>query len=397
MTEPLTLPEIRAALQLPPEQAIAFFRSKGYLETYSWEDAWQEDHARAFTVAKAMERDVLEAIRAAVDQAIADGTTLQQFRTELQPQLEAMGWWGKAEGFDGQQVQLGSPSRLRVIFDTNLRTSYAVGRWQRAVAGKDRRPFMRYVAVLDRRTRSQHRAWHGTILPIDHPWWGTHFPPCGWGCRCTNTTLDQRTIDARGWKVTEEPIVFPARTYRNKRTGVVSEVPGGIDPGWAYNVGQSALSGVTPPILPTGGAATAATQDAVDQASQDAAVNAFFAPFGMRPQDERVFVDAGGWPMAIGPGLFVDAAGQFVPPPADRYEALAAAGRVIVQPSEIRWRWVPDDEGKPQLVRRYLGRAGELGVAADIGRAGWRFTTPAERADEGDGQEVVAWRAATAH
>ena len=43
---------------------------------------------------------------------------------------------------------------------------------------------LRYVAVLDARTRPEHRAWHGLILPIDHPLWDTHYPPNGWGCRC---------------------------------------------------------------------------------------------------------------------------------------------------------------------------------------------------------------------
>ena len=23
------------------------------------------------------------------------------------------------------------------------------------------------------------RAWHGTVLPVDHPFWQTHFPPNG--------------------------------------------------------------------------------------------------------------------------------------------------------------------------------------------------------------------------
>ena len=44
------------------------------------------EHARVFTVAKAMARDVLEDIRAAVDDAIANGTTLDTFKKTLRPQ-----------------------------------------------------------------------------------------------------------------------------------------------------------------------------------------------------------------------------------------------------------------------------------------------------------------------
>ncbi|MGH8014479.1 MAG: hypothetical protein ACREQ4_18475, partial [Candidatus Binataceae bacterium] len=58
---------------LAPEDAISFFRKKGYQVGFDWHDVWQDEHARAFTVAKAMTADVLTEIRQAVDEAIADG------------------------------------------------------------------------------------------------------------------------------------------------------------------------------------------------------------------------------------------------------------------------------------------------------------------------------------
>lgn len=80
---------------LPPVEAISFFRKKGFRFGFSWQDVWQSEHARAFTVAKAMTRDLLEDIRAALDTAIADGTTLETFTANLRPTLEAKGWWGR--------------------------------------------------------------------------------------------------------------------------------------------------------------------------------------------------------------------------------------------------------------------------------------------------------------
>ena len=32
--------------------------------------------------------------------------------------------------------------------------------------------------------RPLHQAWDGIALHGDHPFWETHFPPCGWGCGC---------------------------------------------------------------------------------------------------------------------------------------------------------------------------------------------------------------------
>src|SRR5690606_36450379 len=162
-----------------------YFRGKGLAESFAWQDVWEEEHARAFTVAKAMRRDILQDIRAAVDQAVGEGITFEQFRDRLRPQLEAKGWWGKQTMEDPltgetRPVQLGSTRRLRTIFDVNLRSAYQAGRWKPIQEVKDAFPFLRYVAVGgkqgDGRTRPEHRASHGTILPVDHPWWETHYP-----------------------------------------------------------------------------------------------------------------------------------------------------------------------------------------------------------------------------
>jgi uncharacterized protein with gpF-like domain len=61
---------------------------------------WAEEHALAFTVAKAMSIDLLAEIRAAVDAAMAEGQTLEQFRQALTPLLIARGWWGRREVID---------------------------------------------------------------------------------------------------------------------------------------------------------------------------------------------------------------------------------------------------------------------------------------------------------
>lgn len=228
---------------LPPREAVEYFQAKGFRTSFAWQDVWQGEHARAFTVAKAMQLDVLEDIRGAVDRAITGGTTLAQFRKDLEPLLRAKGWWGRQRQVDpltgeDRLVQLGSPRRLRTIFDVNLRTSYAAGRWDQIQRTKRVRPFLRYVSVQDSRTRPEHLAWHGTVLPIDHAWWETHLPPNGWNCRCTVRQLSAREAEAIGG-VTAAPEVH-TRAWRNRRTGEAIQVPEGIDPGWDYHVGRAA-------------------------------------------------------------------------------------------------------------------------------------------------------------
>ncbi len=241
-------PEI---LDVPPQEAIDAFRSKGFHVGFDWRDTDALAHVQSFTVAKAMKQDILRDIRTAVDASMADGKTFQQFRDRLEPLLRKKGWWGQqimTDPLTGEErlVQLGSARRLRIIFDTNLHMSYAYGRWEHIERLKDRMPYLRYVAVQDSRTRLDHIRWHGAVLPVDHPFWKTHYPPNGWGCRCIVQQMDDDDLHRYGYKVSSEPPPGSRQTrlWKNKRTGQVQQVPVGIDPGFSHNVGLAGREGL---------------------------------------------------------------------------------------------------------------------------------------------------------
>ena len=146
-------------------------------------DSWEAAHDRSFVVAGAMKADLLDEIRKSVDKAIATGTTLETFRKEFRDTTTRLGWPGEA----GKGTEGGFRWRTKVIYETNLRSSYAAGREaQLADPGLQKLlPYRRYVhsdSVLH--PRPQHLAWDGLTLPHDHPFWATHSPPNGWGCRC---------------------------------------------------------------------------------------------------------------------------------------------------------------------------------------------------------------------
>lgn len=373
MAKPEPLP------RLDPAEAIAFFRAKGWEIAFDWRDVWQEENLRAFTVAKAMSRDLLEDIRAAVDTALAEGQTLEQFSKDLAPRLFAKGWWGRKIMTDPQTgeervVQLGSPARLRTIYETNLRTSYMAGRWQRIEQSKAVMPFIRYVSVMDGREREQHHAWHGTILPVDDPWWDTHFPPCGWGCRCDGQPVNRRMIERRNWKM-EAPRTFPVRSYVNKRTGEITRVEQGIDPGWSYNVGKAPLDGMTP--APRTGGSMGELNAATFSEADYARVRGFFAAFGLADRAAamkgKIWQDAAGWPVPISLGLLRGPTGRMAKLGAADLRALEPAARVLLQPDSIGWVWVRGEDGRLLLVRRYLSADG----AVDMGAAFWRWSARA--------------------
>lgn len=235
------------AIPVKPEEAIAFFRAKGFKleQSFDWRDVSARQHAESFTVAKSTGFDILKDIHAALDQAIAEGRTLAWFEEQLTPILQEKGWWGKQEMVDPatgktKLVQLGSPRRLRVIFNTNLRMAYMASKWQRFMRLAERRPWLRYVAVLDERVRRTHRSWHGTILKWDHPWWEKHFPPNDFGCRCDVQQLSDRDMQRFGFEPSRSVPTMLERSYVNPRTGEQSRVPDGIKPGFDHNVGQLA-------------------------------------------------------------------------------------------------------------------------------------------------------------
>jgi uncharacterized protein with gpF-like domain len=198
--------------RLRPEDALSFFRAKGLAPAdarFDFRDVWRNEHASNFVVAKAMRDEVLETVRGALDRALAQGGTLASFTEELEPELKRLGWWGQGTERDPltgeiKNVQLGSPRRLRIIFDANMRASHAAGKWARIERVKDAFPFLRYVQVQRDTRRPEHARYHELIRRVDDPVWERIYPPNGWRCGCTVQQLSQAMMDRRGLRVTED-------------------------------------------------------------------------------------------------------------------------------------------------------------------------------------------------
>jgi SPP1 gp7 family putative phage head morphogenesis protein len=212
-----------------PAEAIDFLRRKLNVPTSSWTDLWQEQHSVAFTVAGAQSDALVADFHDAINDAIKDGTTLDDFRARFDRIVADHGW-----SYNGSRNW-----RSRVIFQTNLRTAYAAGKWDQIQRVKESRPYLRYVAVMDGRTRAEHRDWNNTVLPADDPWWQTHYPPNGWNCRCTVQSLNDRDLARYGLAVANKapPVEMVERTINTPDGPRTVLVPEGIDPGFAYRPG----------------------------------------------------------------------------------------------------------------------------------------------------------------
>jgi hypothetical protein len=97
------------------------------------------------------------------------------------------------------------------------------------------------------------------VLPKNDPFWDSHFPPNGWGCKCYTravTESQRKKYEAEGIPVppradgsgggtlrikTEAPPVT-YRTYFNERKGTLERVPEGVDPAFNWNQGNTSRS-----------------------------------------------------------------------------------------------------------------------------------------------------------
>ncbi|WP_288582017.1 phage minor head protein [uncultured Methylobacterium sp.] len=238
------MPEPRRGFRVPPE-VPAYFAEKGLKPGFSWLDVWGEEHAYAFTVAKAVDLELLTAFRNSIARAIDAGQGFETWRAGLLPELERLGWAKPRRVADptgarpDAVVNFAAPGRLQTIFSSNMRAARAAGQWERIQRTKAALPYLLYVRTASAEPRVQHLAWAGTILPADDPWWSTHFPPNGWGCKCAVRQISQFERDQKlgqgGYGI--EPPTLEMKPFVNKRTGEVTWVPDGIDPGWQTNPG----------------------------------------------------------------------------------------------------------------------------------------------------------------
>ncbi len=393
---------------LPFREQIAFFRAKLNLPTDGWTDLWQSQHDFAFVVAGANRDAIVADFRAAVDKAIAGGGTLEDFRKDFDRIVATHGW-----DYNG-----GRNWRSRVIYDTNLATSFAAGRWEQLQAA----PYWQYEhSDFVEKPRELHVQWDGLILAQGDPWWRTHFPPNGWGCKCTVRGLWPHELQRMG-KTGPDPapeVVWEERTIgqRSINGPRTVRVPEGIDPGFAYAPGSARLRSAVPPERPdplipgsTGGhglpnlrpsdplpAPRALSKAFVLAAnlSAEAYVENFLARFGATLAEPAIVRDAIGERLVVGKELFQDAQGQWKVLKRGRERYLPLLARAITDPDEIwvRLEWLYGAQ-KAVVRRRYIARYQVEGqdapalVVFERGEGGWSGVT----AFAGPGQSPDDWR-----
>ena len=160
---------VRVAFDLIPQEALKFLREK------------------ALTIAGIEHQQVLLDVRKLLIQAIQEGRTFDELKTEIDKLFENYG------------ITKLNPWHLETIFRTNTFTSYAVGQLEQAKSMTDQFPLWRYSAIKDSRTRPEHLALDGNIYKVGEG----PVPPIDYNCRCTAIYLHISQVESQGLKPLE--------------------------------------------------------------------------------------------------------------------------------------------------------------------------------------------------
>lgn len=380
-----------SATSLPFAEQNQFFRRKLNLPTNAWTDIYTREHDYAFVVAGANRDDLVQDFRQAVEKAIADGTTLEDFRKDFDRIVAKYGW----------SYRGGRNWRSRVIYETNMRSSYMAGRLEQLMAVREERPYWQYLhSDAVEHPRPEHEAWNGLILRWDDPWWQYHFPVNAWGCQCSVRALSEEDLRRLGkdGPDTAPPIVWKTRTIgQNSPDGPrVVDVPEGIDPGFEYMPGQARLDSAVPfprdggpepglpnhlPADPLPPARPVPASEVLSPEVSDAeAVRRFLQPFGATLDEPAVFKDVVGERLVVGKEMFTSpVTGELVAQqPGLARSLLLLAAEALLQPAEVwvRLDWV-EALKKAVVRRRYLAsllvkdEPAPVQVVVEIDEAGW--------------------------
>ncbi|MFZ5826512.1 MAG: phage minor head protein [Bacillota bacterium] len=176
---------------LQPEDALAYWRERIPMTAETMATIEEEHRGRAFTVAGVTALQYVTAIYEAIDQAIADGLTVEEFSARV-------AGIGAAKGFTGL-----APWHLETVFLNGTTNAYMAGRYRQMVhpATLQRRPIWVYDAVNDQATRPSHAALDGIARRANDPFWQEYYPPNGHRCRCDVLNLTEEEAQRLGYKV----------------------------------------------------------------------------------------------------------------------------------------------------------------------------------------------------
>ena len=150
------------AEELPYDEAITFLKDRVSMTKAEWEDLEPKLRFRAFTLANVERYDAIEKVRL----KLIDGIEQDAVIADLWPELQQYG---------------STPFYWETVIRTNFETCYNAGRKQQI--DKDKPDALEIIVIDDERTSPICQALRGLVLPYNHPFWKSNWPPFHFNCR----------------------------------------------------------------------------------------------------------------------------------------------------------------------------------------------------------------------
>lgn len=178
---------------VPFKQAIESLRRRLQINPAVWDALVAGADIEAATIASQSRDALADDFTKAILEIMERGGTLADFKSDYQRIMAASGWSNpKGAGWHSE-----------LVYRVQVGAAQAAGRWQQAQetirANPNIKYYFRYVTAGDHRVRDLHSLWHDVVLPVDHRFWLTHWPPNGFQCRCKIQLLSE--IELRRYKL----------------------------------------------------------------------------------------------------------------------------------------------------------------------------------------------------
>lgn len=170
------------------QEAVNFLKDKKALPAEVYKQLDKMSRTKAFTVSGYTSLTVLQEFLDSLTNAIKNGTTVEQFREQMNHFLSDHGY----EGIN--------PWQSDVIFRTNIQTAYNVGHFKSMTEPTTLRlrPYWQYITAGDGHVRDTHALMEGKVYRADDPIWDVWYPPNGFRCRCMVVSLSKGQVERMG-------------------------------------------------------------------------------------------------------------------------------------------------------------------------------------------------------
>lgn len=173
---------------MPYHEAVEYLKKRDVIKKVDYDSLSDKMRFRAFTASRIADGDLLKKLNAEMIASVNDGKGLSDFLSLT-----------KTDILDKIGMGAGSGWYYETVYRTNVQTAYNVGR---AMGFAEDKPLaLELVIIDDSRTSDICRQYAGKrfILPYDHPFWQTHWPPFHFNCRTTIRAIYDESELPENW------------------------------------------------------------------------------------------------------------------------------------------------------------------------------------------------------